>query len=104
MFRKLLTVVTVPENDLPRVGPLLAMLIRGSLVATIVITALVFAVGGQLETGLGAWLVAGPSLAVIILLLGRLNRRGWVSLTANLLMAPTFSVEYTFDRTFVSFS
>jgi K+-sensing histidine kinase KdpD/CheY-like chemotaxis protein len=91
MFEKLLAIITVPEDELPRVRPLLAMVVRGSLVAAIVITVLALAVlitlGVRLGTGLDAWLVAGPSLIVVFLLLGRLNQQGRVSLTANLLMA-----------------
>jgi K+-sensing histidine kinase KdpD/CheY-like chemotaxis protein len=91
MFKKLLTVVTVPENDLPRIGPLLTMVIRGSLVAAVVITILALAAlivsDVRLGTGFDAWLAAGPSLIVVFLLLGRLNQQGRVSLTANLLMA-----------------
>jgi K+-sensing histidine kinase KdpD/CheY-like chemotaxis protein len=85
MLKKLLAVFRVPESEVPRVQPLLTVILRGTTVAVVVlaIVSVVFLLIGEANW---FWLVSGVLFAVLFGL-GRLNRQGWTSLSINLLLA-----------------
>jgi signal transduction histidine kinase/DNA-binding response OmpR family regulator/putative methionine-R-sulfoxide reductase with GAF domain len=85
MLKRVLTMLQVPESELSRIQPLFTIILRGATV-TVVILAIVsfaFILVGQANW---FWLI-GIVIGAVILGLTRLNQRGRVSLSINLLLA-----------------
>jgi signal transduction histidine kinase/DNA-binding response OmpR family regulator/putative methionine-R-sulfoxide reductase with GAF domain len=86
MLKQVLAAFQVPESELPRVQSLLTIILRG---ATVVVVFLVItSLGFIMLTGQTNWFwLVGVVLAAILFGLTRLNQRGEVSLSVNLLLA-----------------
>ena len=85
MLKQLLDILTVQEYDQQRVQSLLTALLQGAaVVASVILIALI----GTVVTGkeMAPWMLSSPVLLVLLFGLQRFNRRGYISLTANLFL------------------